>query len=141
MNNKILIAAIAIIIVVLSAVSISVNGKKQNEIGNPDSKHNVYLFYGDGCVYCDNLKEYLKTLPKEVQNKFNFVQYEVWSSKQNTDLMNEVGNHFKDEVSGVPYLVIGAKTFSGYAPDYNDDILNAINDLEKNYYDVMNEIK
>ena len=41
-----------------------------------------------------------------------------------------------DEVSGVPYTIIGEKTFSGFSETYEKDILDAIKNQYQNSYDV-----
>ena len=137
MSKKIIFSLIAVVSLVAVTIGVSASSKSNKEV----SDNNIYLFYGEGCVYCENLMGYLGSLPDEIQSKFNLVEYEVWNDQDNNNLMNKVGSHFNDEITGVPYLVIGKETFNGYAESYNEDILNAINNLESNYYDVLEEIK
>ena len=40
--------------------------------------------------------------------------------------MEKVAEKLGDEVSGVPYIVIGKKSWSGYASDYDEEIMNTI---------------
>ena len=86
-----------------------------------DDKVNVYVFWGNGCPHCADLKELLKTYYSEtLKGKFNVYGFEVWYNKENSNLMfsiaDLVGN--RKDVTGVPYLVIGKSTMIGYA-DYN----------------------
>ena len=41
-----------------------------------------------------------------------------------------------DEAKGVPYTIIGEKTFSGYSEEMNDEIIKAIKSQYKDSYDV-----
>ena len=104
----------------------------------------VYLFYGDGCKYCAGAMTYLESLEEEYGDMFDVVKYEVWNSAENQSLLEEVAAVFGDEVGGVPYIVIGEKTFAGYdlTGGFDADILDAI---QKTYnsdkpYDVMEKL-
>lgn len=37
------------------------------------NKINIYLFWGDGCPHCEELKEYFKSLEKSIQNIVQFI--------------------------------------------------------------------
>ncbi len=106
-----------------------------------DTKPNVYFFWGDGCGHCENLKEFINDLPLEYKELFTFNSFEIWYNDDNKELMIEIGEHFEEEVNSIPYLVIGDKTFSGYAPIYDEEIMSAIEMLDENIYDVYKEIK
>ena len=57
--------------------------------------------------------------------------------------MSDVAKYFGEEVGGVPYIIIGEKTFSGYSERSNDAILKAILDAanDEEYVDVVAKIK
>lgn len=104
-------------------------------------KVNIYLFYGEGCPHCEALMEYLDGLDDETKAKFKLVKNEVWSNEENSNLMERVAEKIgDDEVSGVPYFVIGKKSFSGYSESLNEDILAAIDKASKSNYDVMDNL-
>ena len=58
--------------------------------------------------------------------------------------MNTVGSTLGKQVSGVPFIVIGDKSFGGYSEEYDDEIKDTIKKLYKtkkeDRYDVMNEL-
>lgn len=109
---------------------------------NAKDKVNVYLFYGDGCPHCEAFMEYMDGLSEEEKSKFELVKYEVWYDEDNGTLMNDVAEEIGDsEVTGVPYIVIGKKSFSGYSESSNDEIKSAIDEAAKEDYDVMDNIK
>lgn len=76
---------------------------------------NIYLFYGSTCPHCAKEKEVLDKLEVKYEGKVNVYKYEVWSDKDNRDIMFEVKNLFDMPVNeGVPFTVIGTKTYYGY---------------------------
>lgn len=109
-----------------------------------DEKVNIYLFRGDGCPHCQEFLEYVANdLVKEMGDKFNVVSYEVWNDKNNAELMESISKKLEDDASGVPYIVIGDKSFSGYAESMNDEIKEAINTLydSEEKYDVFTQLE
>lgn len=101
---------------------------------------NVYIFHGDGCPHCANAENFFLSIKGDYD--FKLIGFEIFHNEANQNLMKDVGEHFKAEVSGVPYIVIGDKTFYGYTTLYNEDIIHAMNieiknnnanDVVKNY--------
>ena len=107
-----------------------------------DSKPNIYLFRGHGCGYCYKMIEYLTSIIDEYGKYFNLVSYEVWYDEDNSLLFRKVASVLDDEANGVPYLVIGEKSFVGYTTSYNSDIEAAIKEYynSSNKYDVMDHL-
>lgn len=108
-----------------------------------DNQAIIYLFRGSTCGYCHSFLEYLVSILPEYGQYFKLVSYEVWGNSDNSKLMKNVGDFLGESVSGVPYIVIGDKTFVGYASSYNEQIKSAIMEQynSKNSYDVMKEMK
>ena len=95
-----------------------------------EEKPVIYLFRGKGCSHCHEFLEYVSSdLVKSHGSKFRLVSYEVWENEDNADLMEEVAKKFKEDASGVPYIVIGDKTFSGYSEKMNKELEEAIDKL------------
>jgi glutaredoxin len=109
-----------------------------------NEKINVYIFRGEGCQYCARALAFFEGLDDEYQSYFNLVEREVWYDTDNATLMQTVANYFGDTVNGVPYIIIGDKTFNGYASDYDDEIKDAIKTAYENvdgtYEDVVGPI-
>ena len=118
----------------------------ENDLGDYDDNEEkpvIYLFRGKGCSHCYEFLEYASSdLVKEKGSKFRMVTYEVWNNEANAELMQKVSDYFKDDASGVPYIVIGDKTFNGYSESMNKEIEEAIdklNDSEEKF-DVLTKI-
>lgn len=109
---------------------------------NSDNKPNIYLFRGHGCGYCKKLITFLETIVEEYGQYFNLVSYEVWYDEDNYNLMKNVASIFNDPATGVPYLVIGDKTFIGYSSSSDENIKNAIKELyeKTDRYNVMDHL-
>ncbi|MBU4257082.1 hypothetical protein L6249_00280 [Candidatus Parcubacteria bacterium] len=76
-------------------------------------KVNLYFFYGDGCPHCANEEKILNALEKEYKDiKIN--RYEVWNNRDNAQFLATLGRELGLDVSGVPLLIIGDKTFVGF---------------------------
>jgi glutaredoxin len=109
-----------------------------------NEKINVYIFRGEGCQYCARALAFFEGLDDEYQSYFNLVEREVWYDTDNATLMQTVADYFGDTVNGVPYIIIGDKTFNGYASDYDDEIKEAIKTAYENvdgtYEDIVGPI-
>lgn len=109
---------------------------------NSSDKATIYLFRGAGCSHCYEFLTYLESIVPDYGKYFNVVTYEVWNNTDNADLMSKVAKVFGDEASGVPYIIIGDKTYVGYASSMDDEIKQSIMDLynSTDRYDVMNHL-
>ena len=88
---------------------------------------NLYLFYGDGCPHCKDLKAYLNDYLEDKPN-IKLYQYEVWYSEENLELLYGVMNVLNDNSNGIPYLVIGENVITGYGGEYTNEVIeNNIN--------------
>ena len=76
---------------------------------------NAYFFYGDGCPHCAKEREFLfGDLTNEYQN-LKVYEYEIYNSRDNITLLQQVLKKLNTNADGVPFLVIGDKYFIGYA--------------------------
>ena len=135
MKNKIIVL-ITVILSISIVVLISNNMKDNDEIKLTDmteenisyskEKINIYLFYGEGCPHCEELKNYLNSLDNKEKSYFDIYTFEVWNNSTNQQFMKESAKSLNKEVSGVPFLIIGNKTFEGYSESMNIKIKKAI---------------
>ena len=88
----------------------------------------LYVFYGSTCSHCADLHTYLSelTTDKEYNYMFEVVDYEVWHSQENSELMEAVAKSRGDSGSGVPYIIIGNKSWEGFKNDYGPEMLDEI---------------
>lgn len=99
----------------------------------------IYLFRGNGCGFCRNFLTFLNSIVDEYGEYFRVASYEVWYDDNNAALAEDVASFMGDNLSGVPYIVIGDQTFPGFIDELGEDIKNAIVEEynEKDRYDVF----
>ena len=78
-----------------------------------ENKVNIYFFWGEGCPHCESEKPFLEKM-EEKYSEVEVNEYEVWSNRENLDLMIEFGKALKVDVSGVPFTVIGEQYVIGW---------------------------
>lgn len=116
--------------------SASTTNIKLDNITKKDGKVNIYLFWGDGCPHCKEEKLFLKSIENEYGNLFNVYEFEVWHNEENEKIMKEFGKAMDDNLTGVPYTIIGKESIKGFNDSKKEQILNAIINESKNNYDV-----
>lgn len=99
-------------------------GKYYNIKNN--EKVNVYLFYSKICPHCQKEEKYFETLKEKYQDKINIYTYEVTENKTNNEIMKSLKKELKENSQGVPFTIIGSKTFLGYDESLNERIENTI---------------
>ena len=107
-----------------------------NNVTYDSNKINIYLFWGDGCPHCEKEKEYFENISKEYGKYYKLHTYEVWYNTENQKIFEQFANKMKDNVSGVPYTIIGNKSFKGFNEKTKDDIIKAITEQYQNSYDI-----
>lgn len=141
--NKFIFSILIVLALSLIVFNFSSGSVKAKE--NPASKKqiNVYFFWGQGCPHCASEKPFLEKL----KNKYPQVQvhdYEVWKSKENRQLLSEVGQKLNTDVSGVPFTVVNEQYFVGW---YNEEVTGAAIEkavkcaIEKGCRDIVLEIQ
>ena len=114
-------------------------------VAGAKEKVNVYIFRGEGCPHCEEALEFFDTLEQDEEYKdlYKLVTYEVWYDENNSKLMQDVADALGEQASGVPYIVIGSRTFSGYTSSYDDKIKDAIKTAyeDDDYKDVVKQVK
>lgn len=112
----------------------------EEDIKFDNKKINVYFFYGDGCPHCEELIEFLNSLPEKYNNYFDLYTMEVWYNEENNKLMKDLVGKLGEEVEGVPCLIIGDQVFFGYSTSMDQELKKAIKEEYKttNKFDVYN---
>ena len=107
-----------------------------------DNKINVYIFQGETCSYCLKAITYFSSIISEYGDYMNVYSYEVWKNADNAKLMEDVAKVFDETADGVPYIVIGNKTFVGYSETMDTEIETQIKATydSSDKYDVMNNL-
>lgn len=94
---------------------------------------NVYFFKGDGCPHCADEEEYFEYLRNNTYLDFVVKDYEIWKSPKNAKLLGDTAKEMDWNISGVPFTVVGDKTFSGFgtADTTGKEIRNAIEECAR----------
>ena len=158
-NKKIIFIAItALLVIIIVSLSFFINDSKNlknnNKIINKkatvesikfkEKKVNIYFFWGDGCPHCEEEYEFWDSIINDYKNKINKIYgLEVWNNKKNANNMKKFAKFKGDEIKGVPYTIIGEKTFIGFDKSKKKTMKKAIDDAykSKNSYDVYREMK
>ena len=105
--RKSLIAFFAIILL------ISALPAKASEIIN--NSIDAYFFSGDGCPHCAQEAKFLYGTLKKENPSLIIHEFEIYNNRNNTLILQKVSEKLGVRVDGVPFLVIGDQTFTGYA--------------------------
>ncbi len=109
-----------------------------------DKAVNVYFFHGDGCPHCEEAQTWFDEIEEEYGEKFNLVKYEVWNSEKNSNLMSAVAEVRGETADGVPYIIIGNQSWSGFDESYEETILEKIESeyaqAKEERYDILNYV-
>ncbi len=103
----------------------------------------IYLFRGDGCPHCQEFEEWLTTIEGEYGSMYNVKDYETWNNQDNADLMTKVAEarNENNEELGVPYIIIGNKSWKGFTESYKEAIIEQIKEEyakpDNERYDIM----
>ncbi len=140
---KIFLAIIACLLIV--PFTVLAEGDTNNDSSNEDSrKVKLYFFHGNGCPHCAEAEEFFDSIQDEYGDKFEIIAYEVWYNSDNSDLLQKIGEVRDESITGVPYIMIGNKSWSGYSSELDSEIKEAINsEYEKEVadrYDIANYV-
>lgn len=76
---------------------------------------NIYLFHSKSCSHCKKEQELLNELEKKYDN-IKIYKYEI-SEDDNAKLLKDVANLTGLDIRGVPFTIIGNKTFQGFSDE------------------------
>ena len=143
MNKNIIKSFLIILISYLVIFPLNVNAE------NNDETVNLYLFYGNGCPHCKALEQYLDEIKDDYPN-LEVHSYETWYNNKNAKKMDKVSTLLDKSINGVPFTVIGGRSFVGFsegitdigikeAIEYYSQSENRCNDIVGNYLKVTKE--
>ena len=96
---------------------------------NDSKKAIVYFFRGEGCSHCAEAEEWFESIQGEYGDLFNVVDYEVWNNEENANLMEAAAKARDESAEGVPYIIIGDKSWNGFADEYKEEMIDQIKAL------------
>lgn len=116
----------------------------ETEVQEEDNRVKIYFFRGEGCPHCADAEEFFNSIEEEYGQYYKILDYETWYNSDNAALLQKVGEARNEEISGVPYILIGDKSWSGYNDSFADDIKDTIkSEYEKTVadrYDIANYV-
>ncbi len=120
--------------------------KKYDSYKETSDQIPIYMFRGDGCGFCQAFLTFLSENADEYGKYFKLVSFEVWNDQKNSELMGYVATYLDQPANGVPFIVIGDKSFLGFDENaYGESIKEAIKNLyntsKKDRYDVFEKMK
>ena len=96
------------------------------DVSSNKEKVTIYLFHGDGCPHCAEEIKKLDELKNIYRDNIEIKKYEVWYNSDNNNLMLQAKDKFNVKQAGVPFTVIGDKSFIGYNSTVGREIEEAI---------------
>lgn len=93
-------------------------------------KINFYLFWGNGCIHCEHLFDYLAEIWPEYSQYINFYAFEIWDNQDNGQIedyfLSQLGEPAGDR--STPTFIIGDQIFHGFSDSTKAEITNTITD-------------
>ena len=105
------------------------DGAEETTSTNDSKEVSIYFFRGEGCPHCEEAEEWFKSIESEYGNMFEIVDYETWYNEDNAALMKEVAEKRNESADGVPYIIIGDKSWNGFDTSYEEEIISEIKTL------------
>lgn len=120
--------------------------EQEDEAEKEESKEvKIYFFRGEGCPHCQEAEEWFQSIEDEYGSFFEIVDYETWQDEDNAKLMQKVADARGETAEGVPYIIIGNKSWNGFTESYEQEMIDQIKsvfaeDVSKRY-DIMKYIE
>lgn len=114
---------------------------KVEDIVFEEDKINVYMFWGSTCPHCKEEFAFFQSIYDEYGEYFNLYGFEVWNNEENHELMEKMAEEMNDNISGVPYTIIGKDSFTGFTDADKSGIIEMLKKESNLTYDAYKEIK
>ena len=111
-----------------------------SDIKKESGKVNIYIFWGNGCPHCSEAHAFFDSIKDTYGKYFNLYGFEVWYNDDNNKLFKTFADAMKDEAQGVPYIVIGSKSFLGYVSEWDNEIKDTIKSEASKSFDVYLDV-
>lgn len=107
-----------------------------DNITKEEGKVNIYFFWREGCPHCEEEFAFLDTINEEYGEFYNLYTFETGSNMANRELLYTFADVLNQHVNGVPFTVIGEKSFIGFSEIMESDFINAITEAKDQKFDV-----
>lgn len=107
-----LFALIGVLMVLLLALPVS--GAVRST--DPEGGVSLHFFWGEGCPHCARAKPFLEGL-KVRHPGLEICDYEVFSHRENVDILMAMAKERGFEATGVPVFIIGNQVIAGFSDE------------------------
>lgn len=130
-----------VILLVALLLPITVFAEGEDVASNESKEVKLYFFRGEGCSHCAEAEAWFESIEGEYGEYFQIIDYETWYNEENAELMQKVAEARGEEAQGVPYIIIGNKSWNGFTESYGEEMIEQIkSEYEKDVadrYDIM----
>ena len=95
------------------------------------NKTTIYFFYGETCPYCAKEKPFLEELDEKHEG-LEVKMYEVYNSRENQRMYQNVAEKYEVDARGVPATFIGDRYFRGYNERVGQNIESKVEECLEN---------
>lgn len=79
-----------------------------------ENKKNIYIFWGNGCAHCEDLKAFLEANTELWESDYQIFSFETWKDEENQNLMDDLMEFLGRENEGTPTVLIGEEVLVGF---------------------------
>ncbi len=119
-----LIIFLILIVSLITLTSISLSAAEANNFNETSEETLIYFFWNPNCNFCEDQKIFLEELEQRYEGDIRVKSY---MARENAELLEEFGNAYDMEPSGVPTTFIGEKYwvgFTGYIETQIEDYIS-----------------
>ncbi len=117
-------ALVGVLMVLLLALPVS-GAVSPTDTGGEVTLH---FFWGEGCPHCAKAKPFLEGLKRRLPG-LEVCDYEVFSHRENVDILMTMARERGFEATGVPVFIIGNQVIAGFSDDKAREIEQKVTTL------------
>ncbi len=108
-----------------------------SDVTYDEDKKNIYIFWGNGCAHCEDLRVYLEDNTNLWKNDYQIFSFETWKDAENDKLMDDVMAFLERKNEGTPTVLIGDEVMVGFSTNSIDELNRILEEQKDSEYDVM----
>lgn len=108
-----------------------------SDVTYDEDKKNIYIFWGNGCAHCEDLRVFLEDNANLWKNDYQIFSFETWKDEENAKLMDNVMAFLDRENEGTPTILIGDKVLVGFGSSNEEELKSILESQKNNDYDVI----
>ena len=108
-----------------------------SDVTYADDKKNIYIFWGNGCAHCEDLRVFLEDNTNLWKNDYQIFSFETWKDEENAKLMDDVMSFLDRENEGTPTVLIGEEVMVGFGSSNEEELKNILETQKNTEYDAI----